>query len=168
MKNTRAIICIILIICTFFLCACSNKKRVPIIDGGNNNTPEQKKTVDEPTLPSDDAHDYSEDIQAVFSDTALTLTVLGSGYKFPYEKIEEFSYMTEFDYSKDTQTDGRNTDYEICGKMKNQDGEKYMLFIYKTTPVYIAVYFGGKQYVFNLDSAAATKEAYNTLKEKTK
>ena len=168
MKISKAVICIILIICTLSVCACSNRKHVPIIDGGNNKTPEQKKTVDEPTMPPDDAHDYSEDIRASFSDTALTLTVLGSGYKFPYEKIEELSYMTEWNYESDAQTDGINTDYEICGKMKTADGEKYMLFIYKTTPVYIAVYFGGKQYIFNLDSAAATKDAYNTLKEKMK
>ncbi|MBQ9949129.1 MAG: hypothetical protein IJO93_00205, partial [Clostridia bacterium] len=146
-----------LAICTLFaVSSCSNRRKVTVIQG-TNQPPENKKPIDAaPTaeLP----HNFSDDITVTFGDEAMTLKDPHSEYTFKYTKIEELMYMTNWNYGSDKLIDGTNTEYEIYAKMQTPAEEEYHLHIYKTTPVYVAVYYGGTQYIFNLDSATSTKE----------
>ena len=165
MNHVKHLISIILIICTLLLVSCSGRKKVTVIQG-NNNPPETKKVVDaeEQRQQEQKAHDYAEDITVTFSDKKFTLKTLNASYDFTYTAIEEYSYMTDWNYAPDTLIEGSQSNIEINAKMRTSENEEYYLSIYKTTPVYISVYYGGDVYVFNLDSTTATKECYQTLK----
>lgn len=164
MRFLRSAICIMLVLGTLLLCSCSGRKKVTVIQS-NDKKPDEKKKV-QTNESASLGHDYSEDIKVSFSDDALTLKNPTDEYEIPYGKIEEYTYMTEWDFLHDKLMDGTDTDCELYGHMKTDGDEEYIICIYKTTPVFIAVYFGGMQYVFNLDSATATRECYSKLREK--
>lgn len=155
---------VLLLILSFSIiaCGCSTRKKVDII---SNNPPETKKPIsgNNVTTPPE----IAKDIKVSFGDTTMEIYSAESSITITYDKIEEYMFMSEWNYASDKKTTTfTDNEYVLCSQMETAEQEKYTLFIFKTVNKYISVYYRGQLVVFNLSSVEDTQECYNKLKEK--